>query len=650
MPSYRFGDFLLDTDTHALRRGDATVSLTPKAYDLLLVLVRSGGQVLSKDEILRSVWSEEQFVEEWNLTQNIYTLRAALGDKKDRPLYIETVPRRGYRFLARVSEAQNESPAPDATGGQPSFTQLTFRRGAIFRARFAPNGEDVVYGAAYEGNVPELYLTSALGDASQSRPLGPKDANLFSVSSSGQVAASLGERNLRGYIRRGTLAVASLYGGSPPRHLLEGVQEAEWSPDGSALAVVREVSGRSRLEYPAGCALYETGGWISHPRFSREGDLIAFIDHPVQNDDRGSIAIVGMDQKARLISADWLSAQGLAWGAAGREVWFTATKQGNSRALYGVTLDGEERLLHRAAGTLTLQDIAPSGRMLLTRNSVRVGIICLAPGETRERDLSWLDWSLARDLSADGRTLLFTEAGEGGGASYGVYVRATDGSPAVRLGSGSGLALSPDGRWALSRLHLSPFGMVLLPTAAGEPRWLDRAPLNYQQWACWFPDGGRVLFTANEADKGSQLFVQNIDGGQPRCVTPDVEGVYLTSPNAISPDGASVLAVGPDEHVWVVSAGEFGAYRTLEGTKNYAPIRWSADGESLFFYERGEVPARIRRLDVATGAESEWLEIAPPDPAGVVEFLRILLTPDARSYAYTFTRDLSELYLATGLN
>ncbi len=648
MPSYRFGDFLLDTDNHALRRGDAAVPLTPKAYDLLLVLVRSGGQVVSKDEILRRVWPGEQFVEEWNLTQYIYTLRAALGDKKDRPSYIETIPRRGYRFLPQVSEERGQSSATVAAGGQPSFTQLTFRRGAIFRARFVPNGDEIVYGAAFEGNVPELYLTSASGDASQSRSLGLMDANIFSVSPSGQVAASLGERTLRGYIRRGTLAVASLYGGSPPRHLLEGVQEAEWSPDGSALAVIREVNGRTRLEYPAGTILYETGGWVSHPRFSREGDLIAFIDHPIQNDDRGSIAVVGMDKKARLISADWLSAQGLAWDATGKEVWFTATKQGNSRALYGVTLDGEQRLLYRAAGTLTLQDIAPGGRMLLTRNSVRVGIICLAPGETRERDLSWLDWSLARDLSADGRTLLFTEAGEGGGASYGVYVRATDGSPAVRLGSGSGLALSPDGRWALSRLPVSPSEMVLLPTAAGEPRKLDRAPLNYQQWACWAPDGRHVLFTANEAGKGSQLFVQNIDGGQPRCITPDLEGVYLTSPNAISPDGASVLAVGPDENVWVVSTQNVGAYRTLEGTTNYAPIRWSADGESIFFYGRGEVPARIRRLDVATGAETEWLEIAPPDPAGVVEFLRILLTPDARSYAYTFTRDLSELYLATG--
>ncbi|HKQ53135.1 MAG TPA: hypothetical protein VJT74_12245 [Pyrinomonadaceae bacterium] len=246
--------------------------------------------------------------------------------------------------------------------------------------------------------------------------------------------------------------------------------------------------------------------------------------------------------------------------------------------------------------------------------------------------------------------MLFTEAGEGGGDSYGVYVRGTDGSPAVRLGSGSALALSPDGRWALSRLPVSLSEMVLLPTGAGESRRLERAPLNYQQWACWFPDGEHILFTANEAGKGSQLFVQNIKGGQPRCITPDLEGVYLTSPNAISADGESVLALGPDENIWVIGTRGAGDYRALERTTGHAPIRWSVDGQALYTYRRDEVPAQIKRLEVETGSESAWREMVPPDPVGVIEFLRILLTPDAQSYAYTFTRDLSDLYMVTGLD
>ncbi|MCA1616662.1 MAG: hypothetical protein LC800_21745, partial [Acidobacteria bacterium] len=424
---------------------------------------------------------------------------------------------------------------------------------------------------------------------------------------------------------------------------------ADWSPDGQSFAVVRDVGGRNRLEYPVGNVLYETGGWISHPRFSPAGDLIGFIDHPTPADDSGSVAVVDLNKRKRKLSAGWISAQGLAWSRAGKEVWFTATKEGNARALHAVALGGEERLIYRGIGSLTLDDIAPDGCALVAREHTRVGIIGRAPGEARERDLSWHDWSLARDLSADGQTLLFTEAGEGGGATYGVYLRKTDGSPAVRLGDGSALALSPDGRWALAKLTTAPPRLVLLPTATGGPRLLGRAPLMYQPWACWLADNRRILFAASEPARGARLYVQNVEGGQPQCITPRIEGVELSSPHAISLDERVVAAVGPDREIYLYPLAGGEAQRVAGTEVDDLPVRWSADGDVLFVRQRGQVPVTIFRLDLATGGKDFWKQLMPTESAGVHEILRVLLTPHSEGYAYTYTRDLSDLYMVTGL-
>src|SRR5262249_44892792 len=158
---------------------------------------------------------------------------------------------------------------------------------------------------------------------------------------------------------------ASLSGGVP-RPIAEDVQAADWSPDGRELAIVRDVGGKSRLEYPLGTVLYQTGGYVSHPRVSRDGALVAFLDHPIPRDDGGAVAVVDRQGHKTTLSAGWLTEAGLAWSAQGEEVWFTAAQVGGARALHAVTLGGRERLLERIAGTLTLHDVAPDGRVLLS--------------------------------------------------------------------------------------------------------------------------------------------------------------------------------------------------------------------------------------------------------------------------------------------
>jgi eukaryotic-like serine/threonine-protein kinase len=338
---------------------------------------------------------------------------------------------------------------------EPRYRQLTFRRGAIRAARFAPDGQTIVYSGAWQGNPVEVF--TARLDAPESRSLGLSQTQLLAVSSAGEMSLLLRSRAAGTWVNIGTLARAPLAGGAP-REVLEDIQWADWSPDGNDLAVVRDVGGRNRLEYPIGKVLCETVGWISHPRVSPKGDWIAFLDHPIAGDDAGSVAVIGSDGTKKTLASGFYTTQGLAWSPDGTEVWFTGSRVGANRALYAVSLSGRERLVSAMPGSLLLLDIWRDGRILLTRSSWRRELQGSSGEKKTEVDLSWLDYSYPADLSQDGETILFDEEGEGGGTygkggswAYTVYLRKTDGSPAVRLGEGSAIALSPDQKWVISR-------------------------------------------------------------------------------------------------------------------------------------------------------------------------------------------------------
>jgi len=530
-----------------------------------------------------------------------------------------------------------------ATALPPSYHQLTFRRGMVRLARFAPDGETILYSAAWEGNPSEVFSTRS-GSVS-SRSLGLAGAEILAVSSSGEMAALLGSHQVRSWVYTGMLARVPLAGGAP-REILDQVQWADWAPDGEHLAVVRDVAGRNRLEFPIGKVLYETVGWISHPRISPKGDQIAFIDHPIPGDDSGSIAVVDLAGRKQALTSGWNTAQGLAWSANGEEIWFTAAEVGNTRGLHAVTPKGQQRVvLTQVPGMLTLHDVWRDGRVLLGRENWRREVTGFVAGENKERDLTWLDWSVPADLSSDGRTLLFYEAGEGGGAPYAVYLRKTDGSPAVRLGDGIALALSPDQKWVISTPLRSPGELVLLPTKAGEPKLLAQDGINHFQ-VRWFPDGKRILFAGNEPGRGVRLYVQDLTDGKPEAITPEGVATLAYPP---SPDGRVVAAIGPDQrgYLYPVKGGEPRLSPGLAASDT--PIAWDADGRALFAYHRGELPAQVDRLDVETGQRRVWKKLMPLDPAGVNIIWPIWVTPDGKSYVYGYRRYLSELHMVEGL-
>ena len=537
----------------------------------------------------------------------------------------------------------------------PTFTRLTFRRGTVHAARLTPDGQSVVYAAAWEKNRLEIFLQGIRDNTT--RMLSLPNANILSVLPDNQLAVSLDYRFLRGYVNAGTLTRFEM---GERLEILADVQWADYlpgqhvtvsgeSPGGEVFLVVRDRGGMSFLEFPLGNALYRTGGWVSHPRFSPRGDLIAFLDHPHPVDDSGAVAVIDLKGEKTTLSTGWVSVQGLAWSASGEEVWFTATASGNSRALYAVNLSGEVRLVNRVAGSLTLHDISRRGQVLLTRDNTQIGMMGLAPGETEERDLAWLDWSLGRDLSDDGQTLLFTEAGEGTGVEYGVFLRNIKDSTVRRLGDGSALALSPCQEWALVRARKPYSQLLLLPTGKGEPQPLKVDGVNHQPWASWFPDGKRLLFVGNEEGRGSRLYIQDLNGDHPHALESVPEGVQIFSTHSISPDGKLIAAINPDQSLCLYPV-DAGAPRLVTGhLPMEVPIRWSQDGQSLYVSDRGKMPASIYRIELATGERVFWKQLMPPDPVGVHEMLRILLTPDLRGYVYTYTRDLSELYLVEGL-
>jgi len=533
---------------------------------------------------------------------------------------------------------------------EPVYKQLTFRRGSIRAARFAPDGQTILYSAAWQGGAVDVF--TARPEAPEARSMGLARTQLMSISSAAEMAVLLNSKAIGTWVNMGTLARAPLVGGAP-REVLENVQWADWAPDGTNLAVVRDVGGMNRLEYPIGKPLYSTGGWIGHPRFSPKGDHIAFLNHPNQGDDSGSVAVVDLAGNKTTLSGEWYGVQGVAWSPDGSEVWFTASKSGQDRALHAVTLAGKERMILRLPGALILFDVWKDGRVLLMRATWRRELVGINAGETKERDLSWLDYSYPAELSSDGKSLLFDEEGGGGGLAYSksgglyyaVYLRKTDGSPAVLLGEGGAIALSTDGKWAIAATPGERSQLKLLPTGAGEPKDLTNDNINHE-WVHWFPDGKRFIFSGNESGKGTRLYVDDVTSGKTTPISP--EGVKATD-FAISLDSRLVAAVGPDQKIYLypVAGGEPHAIPGIEAGED--PITWSADGRSLYIYQPGELPARVYRLDVQTGQRTLWKQLMPSDPAGVENIGPVLMTPDAKTCVYGYHRMLADLYLVEGL-
>jgi eukaryotic-like serine/threonine-protein kinase len=529
------------------------------------------------------------------------------------------------------------------TGRAPkplAFRQLNFRREAVFQAAFA--GDTIVYSAATSGNTPQIFAVRP--DYPEPQPVGPLGMTLLAISSKGELAVLLDARYVWYRLFTGTLARMTL-GGGAPREIQEGVRQADWAPDGSQLAIIREVDGKDRLEYPIGHVLREVSGSLSDVRFSPKGDRIAYFEHPRKWDDRGSVNVVDLAGTNAVLSDGYWSLRGLSWSPDAEEILFSASQNGGSYTVYGVNMAGKRRMAYQPPGGFTIQDVARDGRWLATRLDYHYAAMVHTEA-TGDRDLSWLNTSHARALSQDGQTLLFSETTLG--TNYAVCLRKIDGSPVLRLGEGWPADLSLDGKWVLAVVQSLPPKLLIYPTGAGETRQLERGAIEHYATVQWFHDGKRVLISGNEPGKGMRFYVQEL-GGVPTPVTP--EG---TRDGLISADGKFVLARG--------SEGKYSIYpiagEPSGGQPNKSPrpalglteadvlAQWSADGRSVLAYRRAEIPYRIERVDLATGTRTLFKELAPADRTGLLSMREVFVTDDLHSYAYTAYYQVSSVFVS----
>jgi eukaryotic-like serine/threonine-protein kinase len=528
---------------------------------------------------------------------------------------------------------------------------LTSERGVIRTARFAPDAETIVYGAAWNG--APLKVFTARTDTGWSKRLDLPDADVQAVSKSGELALSIGRTYPTSWTGDGTLGRTRLFSPSV-REVLEHVREADFLPN-EALAIVRRVDGRDRLEVPQGTVVFETPGYISHIRVSPDGQRVGFLEHPMYGDNRGHVALYE-NGKARRLSTEQSGLEGLAWSRDGREIWCTGGNASIWKLLAfdaRTTSPNDGRVVWFVPTQLEILDIDARGRVLLTANELSGPLRGATAGDARDRDLGWNGWTLPGAVSRDGRSLLSSMINTDD-PNYTVLIRLMNGAVPVQIGSGRAQAISADGKWALSITPSEPRHVLLLPTGAGESQQIDIGDLS-PTVAVFVPGKLTVAAVGLRAGAPAAAIVDVKSGKRTDLALPELAGRVLTRhrfmPTHASPDG-SLLAIAADDGkvlAWSLAGGQ--PPRGLASlAANEVFAGWSADPSRIYVVGWTVPKGRIEAIDVTTGRRTFVRDITIEDPAGMLMAQPDLyLSADATSYAYGYTRMLSTLYVVTGL-
>jgi hypothetical protein len=533
------------------------------------------------------------------------------------------------------------------------FRQVTFRKGAVSSARFTPDGQSFVYSASWEGQPYGAFLGRP--ESPDARDLQLPDARVTSISRAGDMAVLFGPQDILRVFGERTLARIPMAGGAR-RDLLTGVMDADWIAGTDSMAVIRDPGGGRpwTVEFPAGTKVHETrAAWSL--RVSPDASRVAFFEGPLGVFDtapQSMVTVIDRGGRKSTVARDW-SGFGLAWAPSGNEIWFTALRPSQEQAgpqLHAVSLSGVERTVHRAPDWLVLHDISAQGRVLLSRNSIRVNVACQAPGTASELDLGWLVGSFATGLSTDGHTLIFSDpmTGRTHAGNLTLFRRRTDGSPAIALGEArGGGALSPDGRWVLAEQKAN---LSLLPVGAGSTVTPPIGNVVSVGGAAWLGDSKRIVFTGETGDGKTRGYIQEIPAGLPRAITPD--GVVLAGKAAVRDDNSVLGRAGATWVLFPIQGGEGQPVPALRSGD--IPLQWSHDGRHLYTVERAAAGAPtavdVFRVELTTGVRVLWKTLSPSDPVGVqVLGGTVVITPDAQSYCYSYMRRLGDLFVVDGL-
>jgi hypothetical protein len=576
-----------------------------------------------------------------DLARDLSSLREHLSEASLGIAAIER-PRAGLRpwlgalaaiaLLVAGAVAQHWWAGRDLPLTVPTFKQLTFRHGNVGLARFTHDGRTVAYAAVWDGRPKEVFTLRT--DSVNSTTVGLTGADVLSVSSKGELAVLLEKEG----IERGTLARLPLTGGTP-REIAENVTFADWAPNGEDLAIARLVNGRRRLEYPIGTVLYQ-GDFASSLRVSPDGQRVAFSEN-------GSIVTVDRKGTRRVVSSGWINDPLVSWSPRGDEVLFSSGRSLDENAIYAVSLSGRLRCVVSNALNLTLDDVAPDGRLVVESIVQHTGIGCLTKGEKRERELGWMFYSWLQDISPDGQFIVLNSQ-----IDNGLYLRKTDGAAPTRLGAGVELDYSADGRWVLVAGLSHQF--VALPTGVGEPKKITIEGL-VPQSARFIPNDRGYVIDGDGPDGTQLLAVLGPDGGKPRVIATDSvrRTNYNQSDFLVSSDGNRVLYVAKDYRLKIVPiAGGDGTLVPGEPLHpNDNPQQWSDDGRFVYLQRFLELPGRVDRLDVSTGRREAWKRLMPEDTTAVTQIGPVAIARDGQSYAYPYNRELADdLFLVEGVH
>ena len=532
------------------------------------------------------------------------------------------------------------APAP------PRIAQVTFRRGNVFQARFAPDGS-IVYGAAWNDQPLELFVSHR--GMPEARALGI-NGSIHAVSKNGELAVSLRRSSEIFFQASGTLARVALAGGVP-RPIARDVHEADWSPDGRQLAIVRRSEHGFQIEYPIGHRLYESPWWISDMRVSPDGREIAFIEHPIAGDNFGSVKVVDLHGRAESLTDDLYIAWGLAWNPLTGEVWYSGVPQlveeGHNVSVYAVSRGHRPREVFTTLGGAFLHDIASDGTLLVAHQTPRRGIVGCAGDEDVDRDLSWFDWSFPMRLSSDGKTLLFEEQGIANGGRNTFYLRDTRGGPAVRLDEGRGRDLSSDGQYVLALSNDKPERVMRVPTGAGSMRDIPVRGVDHFLTARFLPGEKELLILGSRDGEEARIWRVSAEGGDAQSLGEAVGGSWFSL--AISPDGRYVVTIDANQVPFLCATDGVTPARPVPGAEaGDLPVHWPKEDE-LLVCRRDNKKSDIYAIDLTTGARRFVRTMRPPDAAGVEGVFPILYASDGDGYVFGYKLLLTSLFVVSGL-
>ncbi|MFZ3213749.1 MAG: protein kinase, partial [Terriglobales bacterium] len=522
----------------------------------------------------------------------------------------------------------------------PAFRPLVSGPGMISSARFTPDGQNVVYGAAWRGKPFELFTTRIDSIESRSMALA---GDVSGISQAGDILVLLGWHSRFWWNMSGTLARGSLSGGAA-RPLLEDVCGADIDGSGKEMAVVRCGSSQQTLEYPLGHVIYRTTGWVDHVRFSPAADAIGFLDHPVAGDDRGYVAWVDRQGKVSRVTSEWSALKGLAWTPNGEELWFSGSQAGEQTEIWAVTRTAHQRMVFTGPTDIWLQDIAGNGKILVTQVRATNDVAVRRPGQQLDQivDLASEAGTLS-GVSDNGSLIALSYVGVASGTDYLTYVANSDTHEAIRLGDGAASGISPDGKWVVSFFPSTPGKMALYPTGPGETRTFNLGGIrDVSVFSSWTHDSSKIVFTGTDAGQPPRGYLLDVATGKWNPITPEGTTEVMVAPNG-------QYAIGRSEQrgfeLFPVGGGQSQSAKGIANTEDV--VQWYASSTQVYVWDR-RFPAHIALVNPWTGERKPWLETMPPDSSGVL-YGNFFITPDGKTYAYRFRRVLTALFLGEGL-